>query len=394
MAAANEILANVAFLRQQSQVNEPKEIDHEAYNKILDETLHTLQAQYNQQEAALSEVCEVPTSSASSHPTATVLTEAIQLRATTKLDLLHISCDGDDNSRMVQTLAATAAYKTLTTSTPNLPPSQSAIPRLLAVQNASDLVQELRTAILAAKEDLIQSRTRLERERTELRDASLITVALETRIENLRIEQSRLSQKSSSQLAKDTIEKRHTLLKVLAKRKTARRQALHSFVDEHLAAMLAAEDQGGPIVGDVLDVTDEIVEAGFTAQGRARTSRKKTSAENDNGDERSQTKIDALFARQKRRRSDANASGGDDDADVDGAHTTVHSGKVGQTAKEMHALLDELLEAGSGVGTSAYVRLEKDSAASRFLVRARVAQFHPRDARQLRLIDFGRDIDD
>jgi hypothetical protein len=28
------------------------------------------------------------------------------------------------------------------------------------------------------------------------------------------------------------------------------------------------------------------------------------------------------------------------------------------------------------------------------LVRAKVAQFHPKDARRLRLIDFGRELDD
>lgn len=44
--------------------------------------------------------------------------------------------------------------------------------------------------------------------------------------------------------------------------------------------------------------------------------------------------------------------------------------------------------------TSSYVELKKDSAASRFLVRAKVAVFHPKDARRLKLVDFGRNVED
>jgi hypothetical protein len=45
-------------------------------------------------------------------------------------------------------------------------------------------------------------------------------------------------------------------------------------------------------------------------------------------------------------------------------------------------------------GGKAYYDLEKESAASRFLVRAKIAQFHPKDAKKMRLIDFGRELDD
>lgn len=45
-------------------------------------------------------------------------------------------------------------------------------------------------------------------------------------------------------------------------------------------------------------------------------------------------------------------------------------------------------------GGKVYYPLERESAASRFLVRAKVAQFHPKDAKKLRLIDFGKELDD
>lgn len=57
------------------------------------------------------------------------------------------------------------------------------------------------------------------------------------------------------------------------------------------------------------------------------------------------------------------------------------------------ALLNSLMESG-GDSSAAYVELPKETAAARFLVRSKVAQFHPRDSTKLRLIDFGRELDD
>jgi centromere protein Sim4 len=44
--------------------------------------------------------------------------------------------------------------------------------------------------------------------------------------------------------------------------------------------------------------------------------------------------------------------------------------------------------------TVPYVQLKKDGAAARFLVRAKVAAFHPGDARRLKLLDFGSTVED
>ncbi|KAB8299217.1 hypothetical protein EYC80_001310 [Monilinia laxa] len=56
-------------------------------------------------------------------------------------------------------------------------------------------------------------------------------------------------------------------------------------------------------------------------------------------------------------------------------------------------LLNALLEAATEGYESAggYVTLARDSAAARFLVRSKVAQYHFRDARRLTLVDFGGD---
>lgn len=65
-------------------------------------------------------------------------------------------------------------------------------------------------------------------------------------------------------------------------------------------------------------------------------------------------------------------------------------------AEELRTLSEDLLNASVSSGrnrSGAYVNLARDSAASRFLVRAKVAEFSPRDASRIRLIDFGRRLD-
>lgn len=152
-------------------------------------------------------------------------------------------------------------------------------------------------------------------------------------------------------------------------------RAFNKFIDEHLAGMLAAEELGGPVVGDFHDVGDETLEAGFNRQGKAK--RPKAAAQNH--DAKRQRRIDDIWGHQP----------GDE---VTGTGERSEREAAGT---EMRALTEELLNAAAGDNTSgAYVDLQRDSAATRFLVRAKVAQFHPRDARRLRLIDFARELDD
>ena len=60
----------------------------------------------------------------------------------------------------------------------------------------------------------------------------------------------------------------------------------------------------------------------------------------------------------------------------------------------MRDLLEQLLDAAMEAGSGVYVHIQRESAASRFLVRAKVAQLHPKDAKRIRLVDFGRELDD
>ena len=202
----------------------------------------------------------------------------------------------------------------------------------------------------------------------------MITDCLGERIEELRTQRSQKEKKTSSQIAKELIQGQQKKRTELEKDSARLKEALEAFVDEHLAPMLAAEDLGGPIVGDEIDVPDVTLETGYTSQGKPR---KLKSTANAGADSRQQ-RIDTFINRQT-------GGEGNDDA----GPTT----RRGTASEETMALLNNLLEAAnSGSGAGSYVELPRDSAASRFLVKAKIAQFHPRDARRLRLIDFAREI--
>jgi hypothetical protein len=152
-------------------------------------------------------------------------------------------------------------------------------------------------------------------------------------------------------------------------------KAFNKFVDDHLAAMLAAEELGGPVVGEILGADDLDLGAGFNNQGKPK--RRKSSV----SDDKRQRRIDEIWG----------------EGVGEGRKGREPRDEKSAAAAEMRELTEQLLnnlvEAEGGEG-DAYVELQRESAVARFLVRAKVAQFHPRDARRLRLIDFGRDLDD
>lgn len=150
-------------------------------------------------------------------------------------------------------------------------------------------------------------------------------------------------------------------------------RALKKFIDDPLASMLAAEQSGGPVAGDMMDVDSDDLEAGFNARGK----RKKARA--DVTSDKRQRKIDNMFVRGQ----DQDGKG---EANLD---------KRAAAREEMQTLTEELMNMlmdSVGSSSDAYVNVSEESAAVRFLVRSKVAEFHPRDSKRLRLVDFGREI--
>lgn len=263
-----------------------------------------------------------------------------------------------------------AAYTRINPTTPFLPSKESVLPTLLAARSLQQNIQGTKEAILSTEDQLTQTEARLRREEANLSDANLMTVALEHRIANLRSHHEERTQKGPVQLAKELIAAKRSQKDTYDAKAKQLSEDFHVFVTEILAPMLAAEELGGPVVGDLPDVEDDTLAIGFTKTGKARAT-KKVPAERPR-----QKRIDQIWGKQ---------------AVLEDEHLSEKEAADNEMRKLVEDLFATLIGPGNG---KAYYELERDSAASRFLVRAKIAQFHPRDARKLRLIDFGRELDD
>jgi DNA repair exonuclease SbcCD ATPase subunit len=255
----------------------------------------------------------------------------------------------------------------LTESDLSFPPPNSALPALLALRETHQIITTSKTSIKAQIAKLSEVSQRLQKEEADLRDARLITDALEKRIERLQGQFQK--QKSSRQFAEELIADQRDMGKALEKDMQKLTKALSRFIDNDLAVMMAAEEAGGPTAGDARDVDEDAVEEGYTKRGRPKKS-KRTRSSVGNDTEKTQLTF---------RGKTGNAEGG--------------KSKIEAAAAEMSTLLETLLEATSNeTGSSGYINLDRESVVSRFLVRAKVAQFHPRDAQRIRLVEFGREV--
>ena len=263
---------------------------------------------------------------------------------------------------MAQARRAKKAYDTLLQAEDDLPPTGSILPSLIAVADTSQLIKESKVSVTVTAEKLSTDRERLRVEEANLRDSRAIASGLQERIQEIRNTNLRKQKQTPTQVAQDVVKEQNRQNKELDRASAALKVSVDNFIDETLAPMLAAEDLGGPTVGDALEVSDATLQAGYTAHGKPKKPKQPAGSENG-----SQQRIDQFLQRNDDRLDPTN--------------------KREAAATEVHDLLDALLEAGNS-----YVDLKRDSAASRFLVRSKVAQFHPRDARRLRLIDFGRSL--
>ncbi|KAF2786419.1 hypothetical protein K505DRAFT_259959 [Melanomma pulvis-pyrius CBS 109.77] len=329
---------------------EQMDIDASSTEARLEHTVKELQARVREQQVALEE-----------------------FRASSKNDLHKAAYASEDpREKLKQLIAVKDAYKSLTPVAPFLPAKGSVLPALLATRTLQQNIQGTKEAIASTQEQIVKTETTLRREEANLHDANLITKTMEDRIERLGAHRKDRSQKTPDQLAKEMIEAKQAQKADYEEEMRRLGQAFEDFVNDHLAAMLAAEELGGPVVGDMLDVENDTLAAGFTKKGKAKSTRKQVS------DKRRQRKIDEIWG--------DNAVAVDDDEPLTEAEAADN---------EMRKLIENLFATLTGPGGSrAYYELERDSAASRFLVRAKIAQFDPKDAKRLRLIDFGRELDD
>lgn len=246
------------------------------------------------------------------------------------------------------------------------------MPALLALRDTEHSINEAKTSLLETKDQIHHARAQLNREKWDLRDSQLLAEALELRISNLQREQISESEMAPSELAQSIIthhktQKRHYEIEL---RKLVK--AYNKFVVDHLAVMLAAEDLGGPRVGDSSELVEEMLVAGFNQQGMP----KKSKAANANSMAKRQERIDELW--------------GPLEEDVDAIFYKTEKEAAGAAFR---LLTEDLLNASADdSGSDPYIVIPKETAAVRFLVRAKIAQFHPQDEKRLRLVEFDREL--
>jgi hypothetical protein len=246
------------------------------------------------------------------------------------------------------------------------------LPSLLAARTLQQNVQGTKAAIASTQSKITKTNAILRREEANLNDAQLLTQAIENRTERLRVQQEDRSQKTPAQLARELIAAKRAQKDSYDAATQTLGEAMNDFINDYLAAMIAAEELGGPVVGDMLNVEEDTLAAGFTKQGKAKSTKKPVS------DKTRQRRIDHIW----RNKSTV------EDEEEPPTEAEAADAEMRQLIENLFATL-----VGPG-GGKAYYQIDRDSAATRFLVRAKIAQFHPKDAKKLRLIDFGRELDD
>ncbi|KAJ4300691.1 hypothetical protein N0V90_002779 [Kalmusia sp. IMI 367209] len=345
IARIRQSIADVRHLQ-----GDPMDLDASGTEARLEQTVRELRARVDEQQAALA-----------------------QLRRSLGTDLQQAAYASEDpRKKLKQLLAVKEAYTRLTPAAPFLPPKGSALPALLAARTLQQNIQGTKQAIASTEAQARSTQASLKREEAHLHDAKSIEKALRDRTGRLGAQIEDRARKTSAQLANELIAAKRAQKEDYDAEISRLGGALNDFVNDYLSAMLAAEELGGPVVGDMLNVEESTLAAGFTKKGKAKSAKKPVS------DKARQRRIDQIWGNKM-------------DMDQEEDPLTEAEAADQETRELIKNLFDTLTGPGGG---RAYYDLERDSAASRFLVRAKVAQFHPKDARKLRLIDFGRELDD
>ena len=270
--------------------------------------------------------------------------------------------------------AVTEAYKEVGASEPLLPFSDSVVPALIALRTTNTTINESRKFLASQKVSQVKALERLDFEKASLSDHNALTKALGDRIQSLQDGIKTRGAMSPSQVGREKISNLRQQIKETDEDTSKLHVTLKRFIEDTLSAMLAAEEIGGPVAGDIMDVDSDTLMAGFTATGK----RKKSKA--DASPDKRQRRIDDMFG------AGSEGEAGEDEPD-----------KRITARDDMQELVTELMNklmAAGGSSTDAYIRIPEESASVRFLTRVKVAEFHPRDSQRLRLVDYGREIGD
>jgi hypothetical protein len=242
---------------------------------------------------------------------------------------------------------------------------------LIAAREIERINAELKESIKNTISSLEAARKDLQKEATDLSDAETLNRTFQKRVEEMRSSASGLSGEDPRRIAQQILDKERRQIQTYEQDREKLSDVLSDFVENELAPLLAAEELGGPVAGSTLDITEEMLASGFTATGKS----KKGKASGDV--DRRQRRFDEMF--------------GNLAVDEDSQILQTETRKA---ALAMTELLERLIEVSFDQGSGRYMELEKETAASRYLIRSKVAVLDPRNAKKIRLVDFGKPLDD
>jgi hypothetical protein len=335
----------------------------------VERTLRDLQRMVKEHEHALDKVCF-----RTFHPILEALLNASQLRINAHPTFAGASQSAKEKASVD---AVAFAYRAVAEAAPLLPSHGSVLPALLALRRVHVTTVESNVFAKSQTAALDKLRRQVDQEKAELDDQQALQSALESRLEALRHRQDSTNSKSAEDIAQERLQELRKQKRDYDKETSHLLESFNKFINDHLSAMLAAEELGGPVVGDLMEIDTDELGAGFSTQGKL----KRVKANTD--EDVRQRRIDDIWGAADGQQAKKGKKRGRDEGDAAGAEL-----------KELtEQLLNRLMES-AGDSAASYVTIPRETAASRFLVRSKVAQFHPKDALRLRLMDFGREIDD
>ena len=275
--------------------------------------------------------------------------------------------DVDTTARIQQLRTITAAYQSNTSAEPVLPSADSPLPALLALRSTIRTIDETKSAVRECRVQITDAHSEFRRTEADLQDARQMTAALEERMKRLQLEKAEMENDGPEGAVTKMVQNQQQRSLQHAEELRRLLIAFNRFVDEHLAVMIAAEQLGGPTAGEDVSIDDAMLRRGFDKQGKPKKVNPSKYGANDE-------EMDV------------------DNSDLNGA---VVGPERKAAAAAMRKLTEELLNAlADDENPESYVFISKETAAVRFLIRAKVAQFHPNDSRKLRLMDFGTEAAD
>lgn len=173
-----------------------------------------------------------------------------------------------------------------------IPPADSSLNILLAYRSVGSVISQTNASIQTVEEQVKAAQALLKAEEGTLKEQKRLTEALRTRLDTLEEEDRQIDIGADIVGQGDMIKQMGKKKKEFVKRTVKLLREFLYFLDAGLARMVAAEEMGGPVVGDDLDVT---LETGFDKKGKSKKGDRRIDEMWGQAEENPETKVAQEF---------------------------------------------------------------------------------------------------